>query len=197
MVLNLLALPVLLLMIATSMAILMIRDWRWSLLALAIQYLGVFFFVAQNWPFSMAVIKLVVGWMSGAALGTTLVGGKRAEERTVVSAGWLFLFLAGSLVIILVFSLGPQVIKWFPNNTSVYLVESGISLIMMGMLLLGTTSQPFRVILGLLTMFSGFEILYASVEVSILVAGLLAAVNLGLALVGIYFITNSPGEGSR
>lgn len=197
MILSSLALPVLFMMIATSLAILMIRDWRWSLLALAIQYLGVFFFVAQNWPFSMAVIKLVVGWMSGAALGTTLVGGKRTEEKTLVSAGWLFLFLAGSLVIILIFSFGPQVVKWFPSNTNLYLVEGGITLIMMGMLVMGTTSQPFRVILGLLTMFSGFEILYASVEVSILVAGLLAAVNLGLALVGIYFITNSPAEDNR
>ena len=195
--LSTLALPAFILMIITSMSILMVRDWRWSLLALAVQYLAVFIFVAQNWPFSMAVIKLVVGWMSGAALGTTLVGGKRVEEREGVSASWLFLFLAGSLVIILVFSFGPQVIKWFPANTSLFLVDGGITLIMMGMLLLGTTSRPFWVILGLLTMFSGFEVLYASVEVSILVAGLLAVVNLGLALVGIYFITNSPGEDSQ
>ena len=40
--------------------------------------------------------------------------------------------------------------------------------------------------IGLLTFLSGFEILYAALENSVLVAGLLAAINLGLALVGAY-----------
>jgi hypothetical protein len=42
--------------------------------------------------------------------------------------------------------------------------------------------------LGLLTVLSGFEILYSAVEVSALVTGLLAGVNLGLALVGAYLL---------
>ena len=189
-----LALPAFILLIATTMVVLLSRDWRWSLVALAIQYLGVFYFVAQNWPFSMAVIKLVVGWMAGAALGTTLVGKRKLEGEMLSFAGRLFHFLAGCLVIFLVFSLSPQVLTWFPANSSLYLVDGGITLIMMGLLQLGMTGQPYRVILGLLTMFAGFEVLYSSVEVSIVVAGLLAAVNLGLALIGIYFITNSALE---
>jgi hypothetical protein len=43
-------------------------------------------------------------------------------------------------------------------------------------------------VLGLLTVLSGFEILYAAVETATLVAGLLAAINLGLALVGAYLL---------
>lgn len=191
-----LALPAFILLIVTSMVVLLSRDWRWSLVALSTQYLGVFYFVAQNWPFSMAVIKLVVGWMAGAALGTTLVGQRKLEGESLSFAGRVFPFLAGCLVIILVFSLAPQVLTWFPNHTSIYLVDGGMTLVMMGLLQMGMTGQPYRVILGLLTMFAGFEVLYASVEVSILVAGLLAAVNLGLALIGIYFITNSTTEGS-
>jgi hypothetical protein len=62
-------------------------------------------------------------------------------------------------------------------------------LIALGLLHLGLTSQPFRVVLGLLTVLSGFEILYAAVESSILITGLLAAVTLGLAMLGAYLIT--------
>jgi hypothetical protein len=40
-------------------------------------------------------------------------------------------------------------------------------------------------------MLTGFETLYAAVEGSVLVAGLLAVVDLGLALVGAYLISNS------
>ncbi len=42
--------------------------------------------------------------------------------------------------------------------------------------------------LGLLTIFAGFEIMYAAVEASTLVAGLLAALNLAIALVAAYLL---------
>ena len=53
-----------------------------------------------------------------------------------------------------------------------------------------------RVILGLLTLLTGFEILYAAVENSILVTGLLAVTNLGLGIVGSYLLIagNSPSD---
>jgi hypothetical protein len=66
----------------------------------------------------------------------------------------------------------------------------------LGMLHLGMTIQPFRVILGLLTVLSGFEALYAALESSILVAAMLATVNLGLALVGAYLLTARKAEES-
>jgi len=53
---------------------------------------------------------------------------------------------------------------------------------------LGMTLQPLRVILGLLTTLLGFEVLYSVVENSILVAGLLVVVTLGLALTGCYLL---------
>jgi hypothetical protein len=58
------------------------------------------------------------------------------------------------------------------------------------------TAQPFRVILGLLTVLSGFEALYAALESSILVAAMLSVVNLGLALVGAYLLTVPKPEES-
>jgi hypothetical protein len=70
----------------------------------------------------------------------------------------------------------------------------GILLTTMGLLQLGMTTQILRVILGLLTTLSGFEILYAAMEGSSLVAALLVVVNLGLGLVGAYLLTVASEE---
>lgn len=43
----------------------------------------------------------------------------------------------------------------------------------------------FYIILGLLTFLSGFELLYAALELSLLLEALFAGINLGLALVGL------------
>jgi hypothetical protein len=64
-------------------------------------------------------------------------------------------------------------------------------LISLGLLHLGITSDPFQVIIGLLTVLAGFEVLYAAVESSVLVTALLAVVNLGLALAGSYFLNGT------
>lgn len=64
----------------------------------------------------------------------------------------------------------------------------------MGLLQLSLTSNPLRVIIGILTSLSGFEILYAAIETSTLVTGLLAVVTLGLALVGAYLLITPTME---
>jgi hypothetical protein len=61
----------------------------------------------------------------------------------------------------------------------------------MGLLHLGITGRILRVTIGLMTVLSGFEIIYAAVEGSVLVAALLAVINLGLALVGAYLLIAS------
>ena len=48
----------------------------------------------------------------------------------------------------------------------------------------------------LLTALAGFEIIYAAIETSVLVTGLLAGINLGLALVGAYLIISPTMEPS-
>jgi hypothetical protein len=75
-------------------------------------------------------------------------------------------------------------------------ISGSLILMGLGMLQLGMTAQPFRVILGLLTTLSGFEALYAALESSILVAAMMSTVNLGLALVGAYLLTARKQEES-
>jgi hypothetical protein len=90
------------------------------------------------------------------------------------------------------FALSSHASTWL--GLSIPIAWGSLILIGMGLLQLGISSQPFRVILGLLTVLAGFEILYATVESSALVAALLSAVNLGLSLAGAYFLNLSQGE---
>lgn len=61
-------------------------------------------------------------------------------------------------------------------------------LIGLSLMQLGTTQDTFLTIVGLLSFLSGFEVIYAGLELSALLTGLLAIVNLSLSLVGVYFI---------
>jgi hypothetical protein len=190
--LELLALPSVLLLAISSLLLLISRNWRWSILELAIQYVGVFLLVALHWPLEMAVVKLVAGWMSGAVLGVAMFGAPeawRTEERFWPS-GRAFRLLAAGLVGLAVYTVAPHMQAWLPG-VRMEQVWGGLILIGMGLLHLGLTAQPLRVALGLLTVLAGFEILYAVIETSTLVAGLLGGVNLGLALAGAYLL-NAP-----
>jgi len=80
----------------------------------------------------------------------------------------------------------PVIVAMVPLPST--LVTGAILLIGMGLVHLGMTTRPLRVLIGLLTTLSGFELVYAAVENSVLVAGLLAIVTLGLALVGAYLL---------
>lgn len=84
----------------------------------------------------------------------------------------------------LCFQSAPTLVKWIP--TGLVILWGGMILIGVGILQIGVANHNLRVIFGLVTVISGFEIIYAAVENSVLVTGLLAITNLGLALVGAY-----------
>jgi hypothetical protein len=58
----------------TATGLLLTRDWRWSIILLAVQYLAMFVLTLQHWPLGMASVKVVAGWMSAAILGMTRSG---------------------------------------------------------------------------------------------------------------------------
>jgi len=183
------------LLLVTSIGLLLSRDWRWSLGFLAAQYLGMFWLVTLHWPFGLASVKLVTGWMASATLGVTRLGMSEREQadESAWPQGHPFRLFAAALVVILVIAATPQVEIMIPG-VSRPVITGGLLLTGMGLLHLGITAEILRITLGLLTVLAGFEILYATVETSILLAGLLAIVNLGLALAGAYLMTAAPQE---
>jgi hypothetical protein len=188
-----LALPALILVSASSLLLIISHSWRWIIFILALQYVGIAFLSAISWPLEMATAKLVSGWMSSAVLGMAVNEATQAapESWHETESAWpssrIFRLFAAGLVGLSVFSIAPALVGWIPSLTSTQ-AAGGLIVIAMGLLHLGLTAHPLRVAIGLLTVLSGFEILYAAVESSALVAGLLAAVHLGLALTGAYLL---------
>jgi hypothetical protein len=184
------ALPAVGLVFITGLVLLLSWDWRLSITALALQYLGITVLVGISWPIDMAVVKLLAGWMAGAVLGIALLGPREERlpgEKLTVSF-ILYRVLLAIIVGLVATSLSSGIVRWI-GDISWAQACGGVILIGLGLLHLGLTNKPLRVILGLLTVIGGFEIIYAAVESSTLVAGLLAGVTLGLALVGTYLIT--------
>lgn len=193
-----LSVPAVILVTFTSMMLLISWDWRLSIAVLALQYMGVFVLVALSWPVQMAITKLVAGWMAGAVLGMALVsiptvgsemdsGSREGISFAIEFSGRLFRFLAALMVGLAMFSVVSKVSEWLPGVGKEQAL-GGMILMGIGLMQLGMTAKTLQVLIGLLTVLSGFEILYAALEISVLVTGLLAVVNLGLALVGAYLL---------
>ncbi len=173
----------------TSIYILIGRDWRYIVGALAVQYVGVFLLVYASWPLEMAVAKMVTGWMAGAILGIaiTSVPDTWRESEKSIKFGSIFRILAATILLLTISSLVLHSESWL-SMISIPIRWGSFVMMGFGLLQISLTTHPLRVIIGLLTFLSGFEIIYAAIEKSTLVTGLLAGVNLGLALVGAYIL---------
>lgn len=219
-------LAAILISIAASL-LLMVNEYRWSIILLAMQYIGVFVLVAASWPLTLAVIKLIAGWIAAAVLSlainsapevrqslqneqfyqrpldqplTTLAATQKRRNAQSTRKGVsqilayiLFCAIAAVLVGIGVWSNTPLLAQWLPeqsgiSNINLLSAGAGMALIGFGLLKLGLNAHTFPTIISLLTTLSGFEIIYAQVQSSALVAGLLAGLQLALALVGAYLL---------
>lgn len=181
--------------VITATGLLITRDWRWSIILLAVQYLAMFVLTLQHWPLGMASVKVVAGWMSATILGMTRSGiaseGLDAEDTW--PRGRLFRLFAAGIVILIVLVVTPSV-DTIMADPGFAVTGGSLLLVGLGLLHLGITGSVLRVTMGLMTILSGFEIIYSAVEGSVLVAALLAVINLGLALVGAYLLVASNAQ---
>jgi hypothetical protein len=189
------AVPAVIVILITGISLLVSRNWQLSIILLALQYLSVYVLISLSWPLELAVVKLVAGWIAGAILGLALANVQKEgiEEEPVALSGFIFRLLAGILAALIAYSLGLSLVVWAPE-IGLEQAIGGVILIAEGLVHLGLTARPFRVILGLLTVLSGFEIIYGAIEQSTLVTGLLALMTLGLALIGAYLLISPTLE---
>jgi hypothetical protein len=175
--------------LASSTTILLSRDWRITLGALGVQYLAAFILVIRHLPLAMGSVKLIAGWMVIAALGMTrlsLASLEDEEEEFWSHGRWFNVLLMG--IVTLIAAGSTFRIEAAVPGLGLPVIAGSILLIGAGAAHLGVTTNVLRVTVGLLTLLTGFEILYAAVESAILVTGLLAAVNLGLGILGSYLL---------
>ncbi len=175
-----------------STFILLGRDWRWSLGLLALQYAAAFLLLLPYWPLGMASVKLITGWIAAAALGMTRqsIDSEEPPSRQDRSGSQPFKLMGVLISILISLAAAPRIESLIPG-IGLPLAFGSLMLISAGLLQLSITARLLPVVTGLLTLLCGFETLYAAVESSILVSGLLAVVDLGLALAGSYLLINS------
>jgi hypothetical protein len=184
---------VILLLGATSVGILLARDWRWLIIFLSVQYVGVFILTLQHWTLGMATVKVIAGWMGAAILSMTSSNMDEDEITDSLPQGRSFRLVAAGVVGLIAASGAPRV-DVMMADAGLAVSAGSLLLIGMGALHLSVTDQPLRVTVGLMTVLAGFEILYSAVETSILVAALLAVINLGLTLAGSYLMIASSAR---
>ena len=185
---------VILLIGVTSVGVLLARDWRWLIIFLAIQYIGVFVLVLEHWTLGMATVKVIAGWMGAAILGMTRSNLIEEEENQNAPPQGRFFRLVAAGVVGLIAITGAPVVGSIMANAGTVVSTGSLLLIGMGLLHLGVSDEAMRVTISLMTLLAGFEILYAAVETSVLVAALLATINLGLALAGSYLMIASSAR---
>ncbi len=190
---NLLGSFVVLLVAAAAIVVLVSHDWRLAIAGMGVQYLLAFMLITPSWPLELGAVKLVAGWISISILGLTRMNLEEEvhQQKNSMPTGRTFQILTASLILLVVAGAAQRLASW-TSAIGVNQAWGGLLLIGMGLIQLGLRPGVFRSALGLLTLFSGFEILYAAVEASTLVAGLLALVSLGIALVGSYLL-QAPG----
>lgn len=186
----------------TAGVIVVIKDWRASLLAMASQYVIVGLLLMGAIRMELALIKTLVGTLLCLVLYMTArhVDWGRpasppppmAEEDEPVEppeSQWTlptelpFRFLAALLVVVAAFG-GASAFPLPDVSNAIGL--AAFILAALGVLAMGLTDEPLKAGLGLLTFFSAFELFYTVLEPSLIVVGFLGLANFLIALAVAY-----------
>jgi hypothetical protein len=188
-----LAVAAVLIIVVVNIVLIALNQWRWMSVAWVFQVFAIFWLTTLSWSISQSAVKLISGWIAIAIVSAARPETILEKDSEVIAAGFGFRFLSVGMTWLLAFSITPAIQNIIPARIEI--IWGGVLLIAGGLLQIGLSRNIVRSILGLLTFLGGFEILYASVESSVLVSGLLALINIGLAWLAIYFLSTS-GEGS-
>jgi hypothetical protein len=173
------------------MIILVFRNWKINVIALGVQYLAGFNLVTLSWSIGVAITILITGWMATAAIGLTCMRYLKNEQQTEITSSLIFRGVSGLIVILVIFLVSPTLQTNIFPGVDLIILQGGLMLFGLALMQLGTSAALYLTIISLLSLLAGFEIIDAALEFSTLLTGLFVLVNLGLALVGMYFIIKS------
>lgn len=177
-------LPLVVIFIA-CVALFVFPTWRRALIGLGVLFLMAFIFYLQVWPFTMSAVKLITGWMVVVTLFFSPIREEFPDPG--ITGHQVFKFVALIFIWVVAFLITSKINQYFQIKPEI--LFAAIAIFGTGLLQLGMTTSPFYILTGILLVFAGFEILYASIETSILINGLLALMNLLIALVGSYLLS--------
>lgn len=202
----------LVLVLLISVAVVMlVTDWRISLLALAAQYIFVAILLSTLIPLQIAAVRMIAGGLVATMFYITArrVKGPRPRQRSPEDAGlidepirsgvfWMnlpFRIIALALVALSVIALSGQFVLL--NAPTLFWV-TGLWLAIGGLVTIALTRDALKMGMGLLFFTSGFGIIYLSIDNSLLVYALLVISDLVIAL-AVSHIASVPAqiEGKR
>jgi len=162
------------------------RELLSQLLMLAILYLLqaiVFYFQS---PPLFSIILLILGWMATAAIGATRPA-RNLLRIPLSRPETIFYLLAYIFAVTAAIVMISRLMEWFPSISTGSAALTLIS-IFQGIIITAYSKTSHEVIIGLLVFLIGFETMFLSIEISLLVIGLLGAVKLGLAFIASFWM---------
>lgn len=184
------------------------RDWRINLMALAANYSFVAVLMTQVIRLEMVALKGLIGWLiclvfyftEQQAKVLTRATGERSDlalrswfsarvegwRRHGISARGTFGLMAAIMVAVVAYAVSSSIpLPEVPEEIALtcYLLGG------LGMLLLGLSEDPLRIGIGMLIFLSGFDLFYTALEQSLVVTGLLGSLSFVIALGAAYLKT--------
>ena len=181
--------------IGVTVAILVPRDWRWSVFGLAMTYLIGFTLIVQIWPLPLAAVKLLSGLIGLIILSTVKMNAENHVEEIGTPSSRIFILLLAFLSWLIVAATINRLNAWLPiEYTNLFI---GMVFMICGIIKLSTDQRIFNVVVGLLTLLSGFDVIYSSLEGSALVTALYALIVVSICVLGSYLEGIFSAEGGE
>jgi hypothetical protein len=207
--------PALIGLLVTAVLLVLTNDWRLSFAALGAQYVLAAVLMAQTVIWQVVAAKAVVGALvvvvltitgRAASFGRAANGSRAANSDPTRGApqspssdfptNLPFRGVSTMLAAVAVWYLVTEGDYAFPG-LPVGVSLAGYLLIGLGLLNLGLTEEPMNAGMGLLTLMTGFDLIYASIEPSRAVVALMAAMHFGVALAVSYLaLLRHAGRGA-
>ncbi|MGD8620982.1 MAG: hypothetical protein PVH60_03435 [Anaerolineales bacterium] len=173
-----------------AIAVLLVERRIIKIYLLAFQYLNVSWLTVMTLPIESALAKLVAGLIASLVL---IVGAERSnqgrpDQRSSVGLPRGRVFRVAAVALVVIGTIGVSFESWIPVEAVLHLPQRSATLLMvLAVLGISLYTDPMQVGISLLTLLSGFEIIYSAIEPALAVIALLALVHLGIALVVSYF----------
>ncbi len=176
---------------ATAFVLIIVERPGFQIGILAVQYASVAWLSSLALPPQVAAVKVVAGMITCGVLALTVAGSRSPAESV---AGRAFRVIAAILIMAAAIGIGQTNWMRVPDIRQEAIMAAAI-LMSMGLLQLGLFRSPLRVVIGLITLLSGFEIAYGVIEPALAILALLASVHIGLAMVVSYLtlVARPPG----
>jgi hypothetical protein len=164
---------------------LMARKSYLNLFFLAGIYLVGFLELVQFLELGFASSKLIIGL---AAVLILYISVREKDDPILTQTRAEMVFKTASFVLIVIILVVASNIIQVSFGIPLEISLSGLMIGCCGILQLGISRHPQKVVIGILALFWGFEMIYGVLENSLLVNGLLGGLNLLIGFTGAFFI---------